>query len=66
MDGLPSSILPTEARFAHVASAVQLADIYVPFVDPTSVSSDVVFARQREADPGYEVGLMLSSATSCL
>jgi hypothetical protein len=35
MDGLPSSILPREARFAHVASAVRLADIYVPFGDPT-------------------------------
>jgi hypothetical protein len=31
MEWLPSSILPREARFAHVASAFRLADIYVPF-----------------------------------
>jgi len=35
MDGLPSSILAREARFAHVSSVIRLADIYVPFVDPT-------------------------------
>src|SRR5262249_45165730 len=32
MGWLPTSIIPREARFAHVASAFRLAEIYVPFV----------------------------------
>jgi hypothetical protein len=36
MGWLPSSIIPREARFAHVASAFRLAEIYVPFVCRTS------------------------------
>jgi len=36
MGWLPSSILPREARFAHVTFAFQFAEIYVPFVRPTS------------------------------
>jgi hypothetical protein len=35
MEGLPTSILPREARFAYVASAFRLAEIYVPFIDKT-------------------------------
>jgi hypothetical protein len=35
MEGLPTSILPGEARFAYVASPFRLAEIYVPFVDVT-------------------------------
>src|SRR5262249_5719749 len=33
MGWLPTSILPGEALFAYVASALRLAEIYVPFVD---------------------------------
>jgi propanol-preferring alcohol dehydrogenase len=37
MEWLPTSILPREARFAHVASAFRLAEIYVPFVCHTEL-----------------------------
>jgi hypothetical protein len=36
MEGLPTSILPREARFAYLTSALRLAEIYVPFVRHTS------------------------------
>jgi hypothetical protein len=38
MGWLPSSILPSEARFAHVTFAFQFAEIYVPFVQDTELS----------------------------
>ena len=44
-EGLSSSILPREARFAYVASAVRLAEIYVPFVDATDASFVLDFAE---------------------
>jgi hypothetical protein len=40
MEWLPTSILPREARFAYVASAFRLAEIYVPFVSSTEVSEN--------------------------
>jgi hypothetical protein len=39
MGWLPSTILPSEARFAHVTFAFQFAEIYVPFVGHTCVGS---------------------------
>src|SRR5436190_1616560 len=39
MEGLPTSILPSEAYFAYVASSFRLAEIYVPFVDPTEAGN---------------------------
>ena len=41
MGWLPTSILPREARFAHVASSFRLAEIYVPFVCRTDAHDSV-------------------------
>jgi hypothetical protein len=41
MERLPSSIFPREVRFAHIAFAFRLAEIYVPFVDGTDVRNIV-------------------------
>src|SRR5262245_3080122 len=41
MGWLPTSILPSEARFAYVASPFRLAEIYVPFVLPTSARGEL-------------------------
>jgi len=39
-DGMVANpIVPSKGRFAHVASAVRLAVIYVPFVDHTDARS---------------------------
>src|SRR5262249_24850975 len=43
MEGLPTSILPSEARFAHVTSAFRLAEIYVPVVRHTDVLSGCLY-----------------------
>jgi hypothetical protein len=40
MGWLPTSILPTEARFAYVVSALRLAAIYVPFVERTDARNE--------------------------
>ena len=39
MGWLPTSILTREARFAYVASALRLTEIYVPFVRHTDAFS---------------------------
>jgi hypothetical protein len=49
MEWLPTSILPREARFAYVASAFRLAEIYVPFVDGTD-ARNAQFVQQSEQD----------------
>ncbi len=42
MGWLPTSILPREARFAYVASALRFAAIYVPFVRQTDATLTVI------------------------
>jgi hypothetical protein len=53
MGRLPSSILPSEACFAHVASAFRLAEFYVPFVDHTPVFSLLENAIAKEPGSSY-------------
>ena len=51
MEGLPTSILPREARFAYVGSAFWLAEIYVPFVDHTDARNAPAAITKDEAPP---------------
>src|SRR6516165_9108202 len=45
MGWLPTSIFPSEARFAHVAFSFRLVEIYVPFVCRTSARRALRLAR---------------------
>jgi hypothetical protein len=42
MEGLPTSILPREARFAYLTSVIRLAEIYVPFVDQSEARNRIL------------------------
>jgi len=48
MGWLPASILPREALFAYVASALRLAEIYVPFVPSTRAQAEVLSALRAD------------------